>query len=163
MLFKNSVRTSKRTPHFTITKINWLTLFKFNEVLDTPGLSRCCVLQQKRHGSSKPTSLFFLSHWDEIFFPCVKKQLGGGASWPYRHSALLGPSPFGSPVIFLLSMYTEFLVSTLTLWNRTVLEKLTVTHLLKKLPALYGTQLIPVLSQLKPVRTQAHPTFYYRL
>jgi hypothetical protein len=24
----NSVRTSKRTPHFTITKINWLTLFK---------------------------------------------------------------------------------------------------------------------------------------
>jgi hypothetical protein len=30
MLFKDSVRTSKRTPHFTITKINWLTLFKFN-------------------------------------------------------------------------------------------------------------------------------------
>jgi hypothetical protein len=29
MLFKNSVRTSKRTPHFTITEINWLTLFKF--------------------------------------------------------------------------------------------------------------------------------------
>jgi hypothetical protein len=30
ILFKNSVRTSKRTPTFTITKINWLTLFKFN-------------------------------------------------------------------------------------------------------------------------------------
>jgi hypothetical protein len=29
MLFKNPVRTSKRTPHFTITTINWLTLFKF--------------------------------------------------------------------------------------------------------------------------------------
>jgi hypothetical protein len=28
MTFKNSVVTSKRTPHFTITKINWLTLFK---------------------------------------------------------------------------------------------------------------------------------------
>jgi len=28
MLFKKSVRTSKRTPHFTITNINWLTLFK---------------------------------------------------------------------------------------------------------------------------------------
>jgi hypothetical protein len=28
MLFKNSVRTSKRTQHFTITKINWLMLFK---------------------------------------------------------------------------------------------------------------------------------------
>jgi hypothetical protein len=30
ILFKNPVRTSKRTPHLTITKINWLTLFKFN-------------------------------------------------------------------------------------------------------------------------------------
>jgi hypothetical protein len=28
MLFKNSVRTSKRTPHFTITEINRLMLFK---------------------------------------------------------------------------------------------------------------------------------------
>jgi hypothetical protein len=28
MLFKNPVRTSKRTPNFTITKINWLMLFK---------------------------------------------------------------------------------------------------------------------------------------
>jgi hypothetical protein len=29
MLFKNPVRTSKRTPpHFTITKVNWLMLFK---------------------------------------------------------------------------------------------------------------------------------------
>jgi hypothetical protein len=27
-LFKNSVRTLKRTLHFTITKINWLMLFK---------------------------------------------------------------------------------------------------------------------------------------
>jgi hypothetical protein len=33
MLFKNSVRTSKRTPHFTITKINWLTLFKAEPVM----------------------------------------------------------------------------------------------------------------------------------
>jgi hypothetical protein len=28
IIFKNSVRTSKRTPTFTITKINWLTLFR---------------------------------------------------------------------------------------------------------------------------------------
>jgi hypothetical protein len=28
IIFKNSVRTSKRTPHFTITKINWLMLLK---------------------------------------------------------------------------------------------------------------------------------------
>jgi hypothetical protein len=27
-IFKNSVRTAKKTQHFTITKINWLTLFK---------------------------------------------------------------------------------------------------------------------------------------
>jgi hypothetical protein len=28
IIFKNSVRASKRTPHFTITKINWLMLVK---------------------------------------------------------------------------------------------------------------------------------------
>jgi hypothetical protein len=28
IIFKNSVRTAKKTQHFTITKINWLTLFK---------------------------------------------------------------------------------------------------------------------------------------
>jgi hypothetical protein len=28
MLFKNSVHTSKRTPHFKITNINWLMMFK---------------------------------------------------------------------------------------------------------------------------------------
>jgi hypothetical protein len=33
MLFKNPVRTSKRTPYFTITTINWLTLFKFKDGL----------------------------------------------------------------------------------------------------------------------------------
>jgi hypothetical protein len=27
-MFINSVRTAKKTQHFTITKINWLTLFK---------------------------------------------------------------------------------------------------------------------------------------
>jgi hypothetical protein len=28
IIFKNSVRTSKGTPHFTVTKINWITMFK---------------------------------------------------------------------------------------------------------------------------------------
>jgi hypothetical protein len=28
IIFKDSVRTANKTPHFTITKINWLTLFK---------------------------------------------------------------------------------------------------------------------------------------
>jgi hypothetical protein len=28
MILNNLVRTAKKTPHFTITKINWLTLFK---------------------------------------------------------------------------------------------------------------------------------------
>jgi hypothetical protein len=27
-MFKNSVRTAKKTPHFTITRINRLTLFR---------------------------------------------------------------------------------------------------------------------------------------
>jgi hypothetical protein len=27
-IYKDSARTSKRTPHFTVTKINWLMLFK---------------------------------------------------------------------------------------------------------------------------------------
>jgi hypothetical protein len=27
-LFKNAVHTSKKTPHFTMTKINWLLLFR---------------------------------------------------------------------------------------------------------------------------------------
>jgi hypothetical protein len=27
-MFKDSISTSKRTPHFTVTKINWLMLFK---------------------------------------------------------------------------------------------------------------------------------------
>jgi hypothetical protein len=31
VIFKNIVRTSKRTPHFTITKINLLMLF--NEII----------------------------------------------------------------------------------------------------------------------------------
>jgi hypothetical protein len=28
VMFKNSVRAAKKTPHLTVTKINWLTLFK---------------------------------------------------------------------------------------------------------------------------------------
>jgi hypothetical protein len=28
IIFKNLVRTAKKTPHLTVTKINWLTLFK---------------------------------------------------------------------------------------------------------------------------------------
>jgi hypothetical protein len=28
IIFNNSVRTAKKTQHFAITKINWLTLFK---------------------------------------------------------------------------------------------------------------------------------------
>jgi hypothetical protein len=32
IIFKNSVRTSKRTPHFTIKKIKWLMMFK--EIID---------------------------------------------------------------------------------------------------------------------------------
>jgi hypothetical protein len=48
MLFKNSVRTSKITPHFTITKITWLMLFKeiiavYSEENATPINTKCSI------------------------------------------------------------------------------------------------------------------------
>jgi hypothetical protein len=48
MLFKNSVRTSKRTPYFTITKINWLMLFKgiiavYSENHAKPVKTKCSI------------------------------------------------------------------------------------------------------------------------
>jgi hypothetical protein len=48
MLFKNSVRTSKRTPNFTITKINFLTLFKeiiavYSENHAKPTNTKCSI------------------------------------------------------------------------------------------------------------------------
>jgi hypothetical protein len=50
MLFKKSVRTLKRTPHFTITKINWLMLFKeiiavYNENHTKPIIKKNAALQ----------------------------------------------------------------------------------------------------------------------
>jgi hypothetical protein len=50
MLFKNSVRTSKRTPHFTITKINWLTLFK--EVIAVYSENHAKPINTKKNGRS---------------------------------------------------------------------------------------------------------------
>jgi hypothetical protein len=52
MLFKNSVRTSKRTPHFTITKINWLMVFKeiiavFRENHAEPINTKCSITDCK--------------------------------------------------------------------------------------------------------------------
>jgi hypothetical protein len=52
MLFKNPVRTSKRTPHFTITKINWLTLFKeiiavYSENHATPVNTKCSITDRQ--------------------------------------------------------------------------------------------------------------------
>jgi hypothetical protein len=56
MLFKNSVRTSKRTPHFTITNIKWLTLFKeitavYSENHAKPINTKCNILTIKADGS----------------------------------------------------------------------------------------------------------------
>jgi hypothetical protein len=56
MLFKNSVRTSKRTPYFTITKINWLMQFK--EIIAVnienhakPINTKCSIMTVKAGGS----------------------------------------------------------------------------------------------------------------
>jgi hypothetical protein len=48
MLFNDSVRTSKRTPHLTITKINWLMLFKkiiadYSENHGNPINTKCSI------------------------------------------------------------------------------------------------------------------------
>jgi hypothetical protein len=47
--FKNSVRTSKRTPNFTITKIKWLMLVKeiiavYSENHAKPINTKCCII-----------------------------------------------------------------------------------------------------------------------
>jgi hypothetical protein len=47
VLFKNSVRTSKRT-HFTITKISWLNLNSVNQLIFV--MVKCGVLFQVRTG-----------------------------------------------------------------------------------------------------------------
>jgi hypothetical protein len=74
MLFKNSVRTSKRTPQFTITKINWLTLFKF-----IPNVTVCALCPKyQMAGSYTRSKLRALAKGDprrvmlcsaECFFP----------------------------------------------------------------------------------------------
>jgi hypothetical protein len=53
MLFKNSVRTSKRTPHFTITVMNWLMLFKeliavYSENRTKPINTKCSIADCQR-------------------------------------------------------------------------------------------------------------------
>jgi len=53
MLFKNSVRTSKRTPHFTITKNNSLMLFKeviavYSENHAKPINTKCSITDCQR-------------------------------------------------------------------------------------------------------------------
>jgi hypothetical protein len=49
MLFKNSVCTSETTPNFTITKINWLMLFKeiiavYSENQAKPINTKCSII-----------------------------------------------------------------------------------------------------------------------
>jgi hypothetical protein len=46
IIFKNSVRTSKRTPFFTITHANLLTLFK--EIIDVYSENRAEPINTKR-------------------------------------------------------------------------------------------------------------------
>jgi hypothetical protein len=70
MLFKNSVRTSKRTPHFTITKINWLMLFK-EIIFNYPFEDEAClnVLFKNSVRTSKRTPHFTVTkiNWLTLF------------------------------------------------------------------------------------------------
>jgi hypothetical protein len=56
ILFKNSVRTSTRTPNFAITKINWLTMLKeiiavYSENHTKPINTKCSITDWKADGS----------------------------------------------------------------------------------------------------------------
>jgi hypothetical protein len=68
MLFKNPDRTSKRTPHFTITKINWLTLLKFNPLKTklVQMLFKNSVRTSKRTQLVTITNINFLTLFKEI-------------------------------------------------------------------------------------------------
>jgi hypothetical protein len=65
MLFKNPVRTSKRTLHFTITKINWLTVFKFNPLKT----KLVCMIFKNSVRTSKRTPHFTITkiNWLMLF------------------------------------------------------------------------------------------------
>jgi hypothetical protein len=56
LIFNNSVRTAKKTPHFTITQINRLTLFKeiiavYSEILRNPHIQNVVLLTFKADGT----------------------------------------------------------------------------------------------------------------
>jgi len=65
IIFKNSVRTSKRTPHFTITKINWLTLFKFNPL--KPKLVQVIFKNSVRTSKRTPHFTITKINWLTLF------------------------------------------------------------------------------------------------
>jgi uncharacterized protein YktB (UPF0637 family) len=71
MLFKNSVRTSKRTPHFTITKINWLTLFK--EIIAVYSDNLVWMLFKNSVRTSKRTPHFTITkiNWLTLFMEMI--------------------------------------------------------------------------------------------
>jgi hypothetical protein len=81
MLFKNSVRTSKRTPHFTITTINWLTLFKemialYSENRTTPISTKIIELVTGKAGGtySHHSALkgYALDHDLRLYYTAIK-------------------------------------------------------------------------------------------
>jgi hypothetical protein len=60
MVFKNSVRTAKKTPSFTITKINWLTLFK--EIIAVYSENHTKPINTKRSFADYKSSLYIIYH-----------------------------------------------------------------------------------------------------
>jgi hypothetical protein len=75
MLFKNSVRTSKRTPYFTITEINWLTLFKFNPL--KPKLVQMLFKNSVRTSKRTPHFTITKINWLTLFKFNDNKPVGG--------------------------------------------------------------------------------------
>jgi hypothetical protein len=87
ILFKNPVRTSKRTPHFTITKINWLTLFKFNiSTLYTCTYISSSLARQPYVGPGLPRKLLPVEVTSYYFFRFRDGFYPGWVCRPYAQS-----------------------------------------------------------------------------
>jgi hypothetical protein len=133
MLFKNSVRTSKRTPHFTITTINWLTLFKFNPALSVsadlkPSWNcevRICtndwVIVSSFHYAFSVTRLYNVdssvtSEWwiHENKHPCLKRDSNPRSQCPSDQGLWLWPRGYWDQLhhVFLYKLTNDSKVFT---------------------------------------------------
>jgi hypothetical protein len=93
MLFNNPVRTSKRTPHFTVTEINWLTLFKFNPL--QPKLVQMLFNNPVRTSKRTPHFTITEINWSMLLTykrPCSVSLHAGGSPVSVQQASALKKS-----------------------------------------------------------------------